>query len=68
LILAFVGSSLAMLLVLVSYGTRLDQFLSSNYLAVEVIHGVSGSIAVILSAPITAALCVLFGGSEGKCA
>jgi uncharacterized membrane protein len=62
LILAFVGSSMPMLLVLISYGTRLDQFLSSNYLAIEVIHGITGSIAVILSVPITAALCAL-GGS-----
>jgi uncharacterized membrane protein len=64
LILAFIGDSMAMLLVMISYGTRLDQFLSSNYLAIEVIHGFAGSMAVILSAPITAALCALFGGSE----
>ncbi|MDR1573913.1 MAG: YibE/F family protein [Clostridiales Family XIII bacterium] len=60
LILAFVGSSLAMLLVLISYGTRLDQFLSSNYLAVEVVCGIAGSIAVILAVPITAGLCIVF--------
>jgi uncharacterized membrane protein len=60
LILAFVGSSLAMLLVLISYGTRFDQFLSSNYLAVEVVHGIAGSAAVILAVPITAGLCILF--------
>jgi uncharacterized membrane protein len=60
LILAFVGSSLAMLLVLISYGTRFDQFLSSNYLAVEIVHGIAGSIAVILAVPITAGLCILF--------
>ncbi len=62
LILAFVGSSLATLLVLVSYGTQFDQFLSSNYLAVEVVHGITGSIAVILAVPITAALFVLLAG------
>jgi uncharacterized membrane protein len=62
LILAFVGSSFATLLVLISYGTRFDQFLSSAYLAIEVIHGITGSIAVILAVPITAALCALPGG------
>jgi uncharacterized membrane protein len=60
LILAFVGSSLATLLVLVSYGTQFDQFLSSNYLAVEVVHGMAGSIAVILAVPVTAGLCMFF--------
>ena len=61
LILAFVGSSLATLLALISYGTQFDQFLSSNYLAIEVVHGITGSIAVILAVPITAALCVFLG-------
>jgi uncharacterized membrane protein len=62
LILAFVGSSLAVLLVAISYGTQFDQFVSSNYLAVEVIHGFTGSFAVILSVPVTAALCAALGG------
>lgn len=64
LILAYVGSSLATLLVLVSYGTQFDQFMSSNYIAIEVLHGITGSIAVILSVPITAALCMLFSGQK----
>ncbi|MBU5626656.1 YibE/F family protein [Oscillibacter sp. MSJ-2] len=59
LVLAFVGSSIASLLVLCSYGTRLDQFLSSDYAAIEVVHAVSGSLAVIVSVPVTAFLCAL---------
>lgn len=61
LILAFVGSSLATLLVLLSYGTQLDQFMSSDYVAVEVVHAVTGSLAVIASVPVTAGLCALSG-------
>ncbi|GHU49599.1 membrane protein [Clostridia bacterium] len=57
LILAFVGSSLATLLVLISYGTMFDQFLSSDYMAVEILHGIAGSMAVIAAVPITAAMC-----------
>jgi uncharacterized membrane protein len=62
LILAFVGSSMATLFILISHGTQFDQFLSSNYLAAEVVHGITGSLAVILAVPITAGSCVLFGG------
>lgn len=61
LILAFVGSSLSTLLVLVSYGTRFDQFMSSDYVAVEVVHAIAGSLAVIFSVPVTAGLCALPG-------
>jgi len=60
LILAFVGSSLTVLLVLVSYGTQFDQFLSSDYVAIEAVHAISGSLAVIFSVPVTAGLCALF--------
>lgn len=59
LILAFVGSALAMLLSLIAYGTKLDQVLSSDYVAVEVVHGITGSLAVIVAVPITAGLYVL---------
>ncbi len=62
LILAFVGSSLATLLVIVSYGTRFDQFMSSDYVAVEVAQGIAGSMAVVLAVPVTAALCALLAG------
>ena len=61
LILAFVGSSLSTLLVLVSYGTRFDQFMSSDYVAVEVVHAIAGRLAVIFSVPVTAGLCALSG-------
>lgn len=59
LILAFVGSSLATLLVLISYGTRFDQFMSSDFVAIEVVQGIAGSTALILAVPVTAGLCAL---------
>jgi uncharacterized membrane protein len=62
LILAFVGSSLATLLVVMSYGTQFNQFVSSDYLAVEVSQGIAGSMAVVLAVPLTAALCALLAG------
>lgn len=66
LILAFVGSSLATLLSLMAYGTRFDQLMSSDYMAVEMVHGFAGSLAVILTVPVTAGLCVLFSGEMMK--
>ena len=54
LLLAFLGSSLVLTLYIYSIGLSLNQFLSSSYLAVEVATGISSSIGVILSVPLTA--------------
>lgn len=54
LILAFLGSSFVLILYLYSIGLSTHQLLSSSYLAIEVISGISSSIGVILSIPITA--------------
>lgn len=54
LILAFLGSSFVLILYLYSLGLSPHQFISSPYLSIEVISGVSSSIGVILSIPITA--------------
>lgn len=54
LILAFVGSSLATFLVLISYGTQVEQFLSSDYIAIEIVQAFSGSMAILFAVPITA--------------
>lgn len=54
LVLAFTGGSVASLLVMLSYGTRFNQFLSSDFLAAELLQALTGSFAVILTVPITA--------------
>ena len=59
LILAFAGGSLSTLIVFISYGVQYNQLLSSNFFAVEVVQGIAGSSAVILTVPITAAVCAL---------
>lgn len=56
LILAFVGSAIATLIVLISYGTQINQFLSSDYIALEIVQAISGSMAIIFAVPITAFL------------
>lgn len=57
LILAFVGSSLTSLLLLISYGVQLSQLLSSDLVAVEIVHSFVGAIAVVLCVPVTSLIC-----------
>lgn len=56
LILAFLGSSFVLILYLYSMNLSLHQLLSSAFLSIEVVSGISSSIGVILSIPITAAI------------
>ena len=65
LILAFLGSGFTLILYLYSLGLSQNQLFSSAYFATEVISGISSSIGVILSIPITALICaVLFAGKK----
>ncbi len=59
LVLAFTGGSLAAILVTVAYGTSLNQFLSSDFFALEVLRALTGSVAVVLCVPITSILCAV---------
>ena len=54
LILAFLGSGFTLMLFLYSLGLSHNQLFSSAYFATEVISGISSSIGMILSIPITA--------------
>lgn len=54
LILAFAGSSLNMILFIIAYGMPYRQIVNLDFLVEEIIQGVSGSIGIILTVPITA--------------
>lgn len=56
LILAFLGSGLVLTLYLYSLGLSPHMLMSSAYLSWELIGGISSSVGVILSVPITAAI------------
>ena len=56
LILAFAGGTLATLLLFIALGLQFHQLLSSNFLALEIAAGISGSMAVVLTVPISAAI------------
>ena len=59
LILAFAGSSLATIMVLISYGVQYNQLMSSNFLTLEAAQGIAGSMAVVLTVPISVAVCAV---------
>lgn len=56
LILAFTGGALANLILYLAYGIQFNQLMSSNFLALEIATGISGSAAVVLTVPISAAV------------
>ena len=62
LILAFVGSSLVLVLRLWSQGPSYIRLISSRYLSVELISALSSSIGVILAVPLTALIGAAFFG------
>lgn len=64
LILAFLGSSFVIVIYLYSIGLQPYQLLSSSYFAIEVISGISSSIGVIISVPLTALISAYVTGAE----
>ena len=65
LILAFAGSSLTVLIILLLYNLPYLRMINLDLLAVELIQGFSGSIGLILAVPITAA-CAAVLATGGK--
>lgn len=56
LILAFTGTALTMLLVLIAYGVDSEQLMNSDFIAIEAAHSLAGGLAVVLCVPITSLL------------
>ena len=59
LILAFAGSSITVLIIIVSYRLPYMRLINLDILAVEVIQSVSASIGLVLAVPVTALLAAL---------
>lgn len=53
LILALLGSSTVLIIYLYSLSLSSNQFMSSSYLAIEVVSSISSSIGIILAVPVT---------------
>ncbi len=56
LILAFVGAALSTILILNFYCVQYNQLINSNFMAIETAQALSGSMAVVLTIPLTAAV------------
>lgn len=56
LVLAFTGSSLNMIVLIYSYQVSFNQLMNTDFVAVEVVRGVAGSMGIILTVPCVAAI------------
>lgn len=54
LILAFAGNSLNMMLMIYSYGVGFQQLMNTDFIAIEVIRSIAGSIGIICTVPLVA--------------
>lgn len=66
LILAFTGSELTTILLLIAFGYQPVQLLSSNYLTMEVVRGLSSTFAVIMTVPAASGISAIFIKEENK--
>ena len=66
LILAFAGGSLNMMLMIYSYGVSFQQLMNTDFVAIEVIQSIAGSIGIICTVPISAFIAATIYGREHK--
>ncbi len=53
LVFAFIGSSLVMIMVLISHGVSFNQMINSDFFTVELTKGLVGTVVVIIMVPVT---------------
>lgn len=56
LVLAFAGASLNMMIFIYSYDVSYIQLMNTDFVAIEVIRGLAGSLGIILTVPLVAAI------------
>lgn len=59
LILAYTGSSMPLLLLMMAYDSPMNKMMNMDMIATEIIRSLAGSIGIVLTIPITAAVAVL---------
>ena len=64
LIFAYVGGALSTLVVNYAYNLSYNQLINSYVIGVEIMQGLSGTLGVVLTVPITAAAAAVLAGSE----
>ena len=56
LVLAFAGTSLNMMILIYSYGVSFTQLINTDFVAIEIIRAVAGSMGIVLTVPFVAAI------------
>jgi uncharacterized membrane protein len=66
LVLAYVGGSLTIILLLVTYSNSLMELMNREFIIVELLQAVIGSFGILLTMPLTALICALLYSREGQ--
>lgn len=67
LVLAYIGSSLTSVLLLVAYNSSIEQVVNRELIIAEILQALAGSIGMLLTLPLTSAVCsVLYYRINGK--
>lgn len=66
LLLAYIGSSLSMTLLMIAYTGSMTGLLNREAIIVEILNALAGSFGILLTIPLTSVICaVLYAGTEG---
>lgn len=66
LILAFTGSSMTILLAFLAYQIQYPQLMNSDFIAIEISQGITGTLGIVLTVPISALLCSFLYKKRGS--
>lgn len=66
LVLAYIGSSLTSVLLLVSYNASLEQVINKEMIIAEILQAIAGSMGMLLTLPLTSAVCATLFYSKSK--
>ena len=64
LILAFAGNSFNMLLMIYSYGVTFQQLMNTDFVAIEVIRSIAGSMGIVCTVPLVAMIAAKYYGKK----
>ena len=65
LVLAYIGSSLTSVLLLVSYNANLGQVINKEMIIAEILQALAGSMGMLLTLPLTSAVCAAIYDKKG---
>ena len=65
LVLAYIGSSLTSVLLLVSYNANIEQVINKEMIIAEILQALAGSMGMLLTLPLTSAICAVIYYKKG---